>query len=83
MPSAELGSVGYRIMKFELELQDIEAVVEPMPGLKITTHWTPKQPAQPIVPSQGEAHVRLHYPSLQLVYLPGGSPGVALIAVLG
>jgi len=27
MPSAELGSVGYKIMKFELELQDIEAAV--------------------------------------------------------
>ena len=73
MPSREVGNTGYQNLKVELELQDVEPVIEPKPGLMITARWTPKQPAQPVDPSKPDARISVRYPCLQVMYLPAGS----------
>jgi hypothetical protein len=74
MPSRQVGSSGRNLLTFELELQDVEVVGEPVPSLLITTRWTPKEP-QPLDPA---AQLIVRYPSLELRYVPSRLAGRVL-----
>jgi hypothetical protein len=65
MPSREIGHPAS--IRFELELQDVDASVEPSPGLAITTRWTPTRRPQP---QDTAAQLTVRYASLEVRYLP-------------